>query len=402
MENKIAATKVLKKLTDQGYLALFAGGCVRDMLLDRTPQDYDIATNAHPEIVSSLFRRTIEVGAQFGVVMVMIGDIQIEVATFRTESGYVDGRRPGKVDFTDAKHDALRRDFTINGMFYDPLKDKVIDYVDGQKDLAKQTIKTIGSADERFGEDYLRMLRAIRFATQLNFEIDPETWDGIRKKSDRISQISGERIAVELEKTFGSEHRAKGAKLLVQSDLAKAIFPKIKKDQFNNGIKIIEKLQGSVPLALALACLMSDCTDKLAAQSCKTLKLSKKQNTTIKYLLENKGEFFRKNISLAQLKTFLANEDFPQLLQFHIAMQKANNLDRETLQNFIEKAEKLKGCELKPAPILNGFHIIEAGVKPGPMVGQVANELYTLQLNEEITNKDEAIKWVKNWLSKHS
>ncbi|MBE0535987.1 MAG: CCA tRNA nucleotidyltransferase, partial [Phycisphaerae bacterium] len=198
MTNRQLAIKIIRRLHKAGRQALLAGGCVRDMLLNRTAKDYDVATDAHPDEVSRLFKRTLRIGAKFGVVMVMEEDQKVEVATFRTESGYADGRHPDQVAFATAKADASRRDFTINGMFYDPIEKRVIDYVSGQADLKSKIIRTIGNPKERFDEDYLRMLRAVRFSTQLGFKIEPKTKAAVCSNVQFISKISGERIATEL------------------------------------------------------------------------------------------------------------------------------------------------------------------------------------------------------------
>lgn len=197
MTNKSAAIKIVKVLRRNGFVALLAGGCVRDMLLRRIPKDYDVATDARPEKIISLFNRTLKVGAKFGVIIVLLDNCKVEVATFRSEADYIDGRHPQKVRFSDPEGDASRRDFTINGMFFDPIKKMVIDYVDGQTDLKKRIIRTIGLPELRFGEDYLRMLRAVRFSAQLCFKIDSKTFDAICKNAHNITQISGERISME-------------------------------------------------------------------------------------------------------------------------------------------------------------------------------------------------------------
>ncbi|MFA5785115.1 MAG: CCA tRNA nucleotidyltransferase, partial [Phycisphaerae bacterium] len=215
MSNKRAAEKIVRQLRQLGYEALLAGGCVRDMLLGRRANDYDVATSAKPENVMKIFCRTVKVGAKFGVVIVLLDDEQVEVATFRTEGGYTDGRHPGHVKFSTAKKDAKRRDFTINGMFYDPIERRVIDYVDGRADLKKNLIRTIGKATERFGEDYLRMLRAVRFSTKLGFEIESETYKSIRRTAEKINLISGERIAMELEGIVTNAGRAAGIEMLI-------------------------------------------------------------------------------------------------------------------------------------------------------------------------------------------
>ncbi|UCG56267.1 MAG: CCA tRNA nucleotidyltransferase, partial [Phycisphaerales bacterium] len=231
MTSKQAAIQIVKQLKRNGFQALLAGGCVRDMLLGRRAKDYDVATDARPEDVMRLFRRTLKVGAKFGVVIVLIESRQVEVATFRSESGYTDGRHPDKVQFGGAAEDASRRDFTINGMFYDPAQNEVIDYVDGQADLKNKIVRTIGRPQERFGEDYLRMLRAVRFSTQLGFVIEPATWSAVCSNAARITGISGERIALELEGILVDPNRAAGATMLIESGLAEAIFPGLAAEQ---------------------------------------------------------------------------------------------------------------------------------------------------------------------------
>ncbi|HEX7576790.1 MAG TPA: CCA tRNA nucleotidyltransferase, partial [Verrucomicrobiae bacterium] len=192
------AKEIAQRLNAAGFQAFWVGGCVRDFLLGREPQDFDIATDAKPEQVEKLFRKTIPVGKKFGVVIVVEGKQQFQVATFRAEADYQDGRRPEKVVFASAEADALRRDFTVNGLFYDPLTEKIHDWVGGEKDLRAKIIRTIGSPEERFAEDHLRLLRAVRFAAQLDFEIEPETFAAIQSLAPKIKLISAERIRDEL------------------------------------------------------------------------------------------------------------------------------------------------------------------------------------------------------------
>lgn len=194
MTNRQAAIQVVKVLRQNGFEALLAGGCVRDMLLRRRAKDYDVATDARPDEVAKLFRRTLQVGVKFGVVIVLIRGMHVEVATFRTEADYNDGRHPASVEFTNAAEDASRRDFTINGMYFDPIEEKVIDYVGGQADLEKKIIRTIGRPEDRFEEDHLRMLRAVRFSTQLDFAIEAATFAAICAHAHTITKMSGERI----------------------------------------------------------------------------------------------------------------------------------------------------------------------------------------------------------------
>ena len=196
------ASEIAARLQHAGFAAFWVGGCVRDFLLGREPQDFDIATDAKPEQVEKLFRKTIPVGKKFGVIIVVEGEQQFQVATFRAEADYQDGRRPEKVEFANAEADAARRDFTVNGLFYDPLTQKIHDWVGGEKDLRAKVIRTIGAPEERFGEDHLRMLRAVRFAAQLDFEIEPKTFAAIQALAPKIKLISAERVRDELIKLF--------------------------------------------------------------------------------------------------------------------------------------------------------------------------------------------------------
>src|SRR5712691_5466776 len=197
-----SARKVAARLREQGHIAYFAGGCVRDMVRGLTPKDYDIATDARPETVQALFPRTYAVGAHFGVIIVLEDGLQFEVATFRSDDAYIDGRHPSAVHFSSPEEDAQRRDFTINGMFYDPVAEQVIDLVGGQADITAKLVRAIGEPAKRFAEDRLRMLRAVRFATVLDYQIDPKTWDALVAHAASIHEISAERIRDELVRIF--------------------------------------------------------------------------------------------------------------------------------------------------------------------------------------------------------
>src|SRR2546430_7497023 len=222
-----AARKVAARLCEDGYIAYFAGGCVRDMVRGLAPKDYDIATDARPEVVQRLFQRTYAVGAHFGVIIVLENDFQFEVATFRSDEAYIDGRHPTAVHFSSPEEDARRRDVTINGMFYDPVAEEVIDLVGGRADIAAKLVRAIGDPAQRFAEDRLRMLRAVRFATVLDYEIDKQTWDALVANASSINQISAERIRDELVRIFLSSNRGRGWDLLDASGLMRAILPEI-------------------------------------------------------------------------------------------------------------------------------------------------------------------------------
>ena len=404
MTNRQAAIKIIKRLHQNGFEALLAGGCVRDMLLGRPAKDYDVATDAVPRDVIRLFRHTIKVGAKFGVVMVLIEGQQVEVATFRNEAGYEDGRHPDRIEFVEAREDASRRDFTINGMFYDPLKSQVIDYINGQADLEKKLIRTIGEPAERFGEDYLRMLRAVRFSAQLGFKIEQRTWSAICSGAKNIIKISGERISMELEATFASSDRSAGAVMLTKSGLAEAIFPGFTGNEAKFGIAVLSELRRKVNFPLALACLFAGCSTSFTLQKCVILMLSRNQNKHIKFLLTNRDKLLDENISLAQLKTIAAEPCFQDLYEMQRAIQRARGGGRKSIAALINLRKRLKALgdiDLKPKPLLNGHDLIRLGAVQGPALGQLAQEMYVAQLEGVLKTARQAEAWVLKRLQKH-
>ncbi len=400
MTNRQAAIKIIKRLRSEGFEALLAGGCVRDMLAGRAAKDYDVATSARPDEIIALFRKTLKIGAKFGVVMVLLDSEQVEVATFRTESGYIDGRHPESVTFSNAKEDASRRDFTINGMFYDPVAKRVIDYVNGKADLKKGIIRTIGEPKKRFGEDYLRMLRAVRFATQFDFKIESATWRAVRGNAKKITGISAERIAMELEATLTHPNRWRGAVLLIESGLARVIFTGLLAKLANKGAIILCELRKKVNFPLALAGLFADCTDEFGIKKCDTLRLSRSQNKHIKFLLTNRGKLLDSQMPLAELKKVLSQPYFWDLYELQRAIQKANGESLAGLRKIRRRVGALAGAVLKPRPLLDGHQLIRLGAKPGPQVGQLAEELYIQQLEENLHNAKQAKLWAAEWLTK--
>lgn len=401
MTNRQAAIRIIKRLRKHGHQALLAGGCVRDMLLNRAAKDYDVATSARPDEVIRLFERTIRVGAKFGVVMVMIGSEQVEVATFRTESGYADHRHPSQVAFSNAKEDASRRDFTINGMFYDPVENQVIDYVGGQDDLRPGIIRTIGDPRHRFGEDYLRLMRAVRFATRLNFTIEPETWRAVQELSGRIEKISRERVAMELEAILSHPNRRRGAELLEESGLCRAIFGKVDPSVLEFGREVLGFLPKQVDFPLALAGFFAGEETKNALRECANLRLSNSHTRGLRYLLENRGVLLEEDIPLARLKLLLAEPYFQDLYNLQWAVQSARSQSVGPLKAIHSRARELEGVELRPKPLLDGHALIEMGVRPGPMVGHVGREMYIAQLSERINTPEQAREWVSAWLDDH-
>ncbi|MCP4708724.1 MAG: CCA tRNA nucleotidyltransferase [Planctomycetes bacterium] len=397
-----AALKVIKLLRNQGYQALLAGGCVRDMLLNRHPKDYDVATNATPKTVSSIFPRTLTIGAQFGVVVVLIESRQIEVATFRSDLSYTDGRRPDKIVYTDTRSDAERRDFTINGMFYDPIDEKVIDYVGGQNDLKKHLVRAIGDPGARFREDHLRMLRAIRFACRFEFSIENNTWLAIIKHASKIKRVSPERIAVELEHILVDPNRVLGIQLSRQSNLIKQIFPALDPNKIEKGIDVIRQLPQRCSFALALAALLSEFDSKNVAKTCRDLRTSNDLRKKTRWLVESR-KILLKSMPLKRgpLKKWLAEPLFETLVQLIRSHLKAQQLPDTPLRQLRRQINELGDEPISPSRLLGGHELIRLGAQPGPTVGQLVEEIYLAQLENHIKTKADAKKWAQEWLKKH-
>ncbi|MHC4124337.1 MAG: CCA tRNA nucleotidyltransferase [Planctomycetota bacterium] len=402
MTNKQAAIEIIKRLRSNGFEALLAGGCVRDMLLGKRAKDYDIATTAAPKDVIKLFKRTLKVGAKFGVIIVLIKGRQIEVATFRTEADYADGRHPGKVEFVGAAEDASRRDFTINGMFYDPVENKVIDYVAGQADLKKRLIRTIGKPNERFGEDYLRMLRVVRFSTRLGFKIEPETLKAVRSNAANITKISGERIAMELEAILVGPNRSEAAAIMNDSGLSKSIFPGFKGKHAKFAVDVLTQLPKRVDFALALAGFFAGFSTTFAVEGCRLLKLSRNHNRHIKFLLTYRGTLLKGDMSLAELKKIAAQPYFWDLYELQKAIEKSTPAGSITpLVALRKKLKDLGDIDLQPKPLLNGHDLMRLGAVAGRGLGQLAEEMYIAQLEGVLQTKQQAKQWVSKWLEKH-
>lgn len=402
MSNRQAAYKVVRRLRREGYQALFAGGCVRDRLLGRPASDYDVVTDAVPDAVIQLFRRTLKIGAKFGVVLVLIDGKQVEVATFRTEGGYQDGRHPDYVAFASAKEDAARRDFTVNGMFYDPISRKVLDFVNGQSDLQNRILRTIGQPDHRFSEDYLRMLRAVRLAVKLDFSIEPSTWESIKKHAACIRAISAERIAMELEQILTHPRRADGAKLLAESGLAFQIFEPLPPSAAALGTAVLKHLPSAVDFPLALAAFLADLPVQTAADHCLRLKLSSNRIGHVRFLLEKRGLLLDAQLPLSQLKLLMHQPYFWDLLELEKAIANAKGLSLEPLKRNRRRAGELNPEEIHPSPLLNGHELMALGAVAGPMVGRLAREMYIAQLEGHIATKQQAQQWCQQRLAEYA
>jgi len=401
MTNQKAAIKIIETLRAEGFQALLAGGCVRDKLLGRAAKDYDVVTDARPEDVIRIFSRTKKIGAMFGVVMVLMYGRQVEVATFRTESGYADGRHPDNVNFATAKEDALRRDFTVNGMFYDPKERTILDHVGGRDDLEKKILRTIGEPEHRFAEDYLRMLRAVRFSTELEFDIEKDTFLAIQELAPKITRISGERIAMELETILTNPRRAEGAGLLWESGLSPAIFMNYDIKSAKFGMEVLGNLPERTDLPLGLAGFFSNCDIKFVLEKCDMLKLSNAHLKHLRFLLDNRDRLLEAEMPLAQLKLLAHEPYFWDMYSLQKAIQLSQDKSTRELAKIKKRALHLEGMDLRPKPLLDGHELIAMGARPGPMVGLVSQEMYIAQLGEEIKTKSQAKDWVEEFLERH-
>jgi poly(A) polymerase len=430
-EKYLSAFSIIRHLAEKGYTAFFAGGYVRDKLMGLPCNgDIDIATNATPETISSLFANTVGVGEQFGVMIVVQNGIPFEVATFRSDLGISDGRHPGAVVFTDAEHDAMRRDFTINGMFYDPVGDVVIDYVSGLDDIKKGVIRSIGEPELRFKEDYLRMLRAIRFSARFNFRIEEKTWDALCRNAERIRAISPERIFAEVDKMLGQKNPGLSIELLYRAKLLKEILPEVDSlsgveqppefhpegDVFVHTVKALDMMRehpsqiaswsvllhdiGKPPTMVRADRIRFNNHDKVGAQMAeKVLRRLRASNALIEGVeacVDNHMNF--KNVTvmkLSTLKKFLSRATIQDELELHRADCLASHGDISNYDFVLDKFRDFKAEEIMPVPLIGGKELIALGFKPGPIFGQILSDVYDMQLEDKLENKEQAIIYVK-------
>jgi poly(A) polymerase len=423
------AVAIVKRLREHGYESYFAGGCVRDMLLKKPPQDYDITTNAHPDEIVKIFPQTIPVGAQFGVMLVLVEDQPFEVATFRHDGPYLDGRRPSHVRYGSLREDILRRDFTINGMVYDPLQDQVIDWVEGEKDLKNKRIRAIGKPRERFEEDRLRMVRAIRFAASLDFSVDEGTFAAIRELASTIGVISWERIGDETTRILTEGGARKGFELLDETGLLKVLLPEIEAmkgveqspdhhpegDVFIHTMRTLSYLDSPTE-TLAYGCLLHDvgkpvCVRRenerltfyghtergaeMAEEILRRLKRSRATWERVAYLVRNHLRHLQApNMRVSTLKRFLGEEGIDELLELTRIDALSANGDLQYYQFCKQKLTELKKEEIHPKPLLRGKDLIAMGFSPGPIFHEILRQLEEAQLGGELSSRAEAIEWV--------
>lgn len=401
------AVEVARSLQKAGHEALWAGGCVRDELLGLVPKDYDVATSARPDEVRELFgrRRTLAVGAAFGVIVVL-GPREtgpIDVATFREDAAYSDGRRPDHVTYSTPQLDAQRRDFTINGLFFDPVSQRVLDYVDGQRDLERGVVRAIGDPRERLSEDKLRLLRAVRFAATFDFELDAATLSAVQAMAADVLSVSAERIGQEIRRMLTHRTRDAALRWLRRSKLLSVVLPEVAAldDGSHEGgprwqtvLRVAAALHDpGLPLALAALLSPGGASDSVPSIR-NRLRLSNKETTRLDWLLSHQEEMSHaRSLPWPQLQRLLVSEGIEDLLALREAVASAGDLDliycREKLALPTEK--------LNPPPLISGDDLIAQGVPPGKHFQELLSRVRDAQLNEEIATKDEALALVERW-----
>ena len=426
------ARTIVEHLQKKGFTAFYAGGCVRDMLRGVIPVDYDIATSARPEQVQALFQRTIAVGAHFGVVCVLEAGMEFEVATFRADGIYIDGRHPDSVTFSSPEQDAQRRDFTVNGMFYDPIREEIIDFVNGQADLEAKILRAIGNPAHRFSEDRLRMLRAVRFATTLGFEIESATWKALLLQSSEIHSVSPERIREEWVRLFLSPNRLKGFDLLDASGLMQEIIPEISAlkgceqppqfhpegDVFIHTRIMIELLPPEVSVPLVFSVLLHDIGkpatftyhpeenrirfsghDKVGAEMAEKvmerLRFSRAEiDATVEAVDQHMVFKDVQKMRVSRLRRFMSRPHFDDEMVLHKVDCASSHGMLDNYEFLLLKKAEFANEPLIPPPLVTGRDLLALGWKPGPAIGKTLESVQTRQLEGTLTTREEALSWI--------
>jgi poly(A) polymerase len=446
------AISIIRTLRERGQQAYLVGGCVRDLLLGREPADYDVTTDATPDEVMRIFPETYAVGAQFGVVLVPVpAEMQIprddpddqasthwaktdviEVATFRSDIGYSDGRHPDEVRFSkDPRTDVLRRDFTINGLLLDPIKNEVLDFVHGQRDLHANIIRTIGEPRLRFAEDKLRMLRAVRFAARFNYTIEPKTMAAIQELATQIHQVSRERVRDELSRMLTEGHARQAFLLLDQTGLLHAVLPEIEAmkgveqppqfhpegDVFVHTLLLLQKLPHPCPLTLAWGALLHDVGKpptfrvapdrirfdghvdvgvKMAQEICHRLRFSNDHTEQILALVDNHMRFAHvQQMNESTFKKFVRMPGFEEHLELHRLDCQSSHGDLTSYDFTRAKIASMPPEVMRPKPLITGDDLIAAGYEPGPLFKDILSEVEDRQLEGRLHSKDEAVAFVR-------
>ena len=431
------ATRLVERLRAAGHEALFAGGCVRDRLLGKEAHDIDIATSARPEEIQKLFPRTVAVGAQFGVIVVLEDGGEFQVATFRSDGAYRDGRHPESVAFTNAEGDARRRDFTVNGLFFDPLTRQILDFVGGEADLRAGILRSIGDPHARFAEDKLRLIRCVRFAASLGFEIEAETWRALVERAPEITAVSAERIRDELVKIFTHPSRVRGFDLLDQSGLLAILLPEVESlkgceqppdfhpegDVFVHTRLMLSLLPEQVSTPLVFSVLFHDIgkpptflidetgrirfnghesisasmTEKIFAR----LRFSNAETEATVVGVKNHMAFKDvQNMRIATLKRFLARPTIDDELELHRVDCQGSHGLLDNYDFLLRKREEFSNEPLIPPPLITGRDLIAAGLKPGPLFKKLLDSAQALQLEGGLKTREDALAWMREELAR--
>jgi poly(A) polymerase len=430
------AVEVVRRLQAAGHTAFWAGGCVRDLLLGRVPKDYDVATDAVPDRVMALFDRAVTVGKAFGVVLVPMGDHWYDVATFRQDHAYADGRHPTAVSFSDPATDAQRRDFTINALFLDPVRGVVIDYVNGRDDLERRLVRTVGLAADRFREDHLRMLRAVRFAATLDFAMDPDTAAAIRATASRMAGVSAERIRDELSRIWTEAARAGEAlRMLDETGLLEVVLPEVSAmkgveqppefhpegDVFTHTVLMLNTLHTS-DVQLAWAALLHDVgkppTAKLvdgrhrferhatvgadmARDILGRLRFPNDAMDAITFMIGNHMRFVKTHeMRRATLRRLVGAPTFPAELELHRVDCASSHGDLENYRHLQGFLEQMRAEPVLPDPWVNGHDVIDLGIPAGPEVGYWRKKAYDAQLEGIVQSREELLVWLRDQMEK--
>ncbi len=433
------AKEITSQLIEAGHTVYFAGGCVRDKLLGKEPKDYDIATSATPDEVMQVFPHSNTIGAHFGVILVKKNHHHFEIATFRHDGSYRDGRRPESVTFSSPEKDAQRRDFTVNGLFQHPETEEIIDYVGGLEDLKKQTLRAIGNPEDRFKEDALRLMRAIRFSTVLKFQIEPSTWNAICHHAHLLKQISAERIRDELLLTLLSPNRANGLDLLVESGLMQYIIPEVydlidcqqppqwhpEGDVYQHTRIMLDMLGDNPSPNLVLAVLLHDIGKpptftydqsedrirfnghdrvgaKMATSILSRLRFSNATIEAVSSMVANHMNFMNvQKMRTAKVKRFMARPTFEDEMELHrVDCASSNGLTEN--YDFLRQKEKDFASEpLIPPPLVSGKDLIDLGVSPGPAFKKILGQIQNDQLEGILTSREEALAKLPELIQSH-
>ncbi len=402
-EMESAATSIVETLQQAGHIAYFAGGCVRDLVMGRPPHDFDVATSARPEQVVKLFRRTRQVGAAFGVVLVNVKKLAVEVATFRTDHEYTDGRHPTGVTFSSPEEDAQRRDFTINGMFYDPIRREIIDHVGGRPDIAARLIRAIGEPERRFTEDHLRLMRAVRFAGRFDFDIEPETWAAMIRHAADIRRISPERVRMELELMLASPDRAKAVDRLHRSGILRHLWPQADAivTCIEPAIQRLVALPEAASFELAFAAMLADLKPDVARAALLALHASNQSIVRVCWLLNHQRDFDDPaRLDMADLKFLMASPGFDDLTNLAAARIAAESAPTDALEEIKCRSRAIRPEDVSPAPMVDGNDLKAMGLQPGPIYKRILDQIYRAQLNGELNSRESGLSMASR-LSAH-